>query len=679
MKKAEGKTSAGRAAGAGASAGRAAGEKASPAQEKLNRAIQAGIRRDYPAAVAILEELVSEYDTPPEAYLFLGRSFHVLKQYSKALAAFNDYLRLRPRDAEGYLFAGRTYLSLGMPQRAAPLLRKALEYRGGDPLVMALLGLAYLKSKHSQNAVDMLQAAVEKAPENKRIYRAYLNALLVRGIRLCRIGDYHLGAQMLRFVLANGLDLPLLRLELGRAARETGELDEAVEHYSAALIFNPRDLRIRWYRASILMALDRSAEALEDIAYIRSLDGNLPDLPWNSRSVDMFMIRSFLGTGDWRRAADACRNWIKHQGAEPMVHTMYAEALRNMKEYAAALNHLERALELVKTGEPGPAPDEELQLRYEQILAAWEGADWQTLGKALRRIRALGGDRDIIARFSILYEAKTNQDDRGTLSLLQNAIRSLGPEPELMYALGERYLKIGLIEEALSWFKKTILLQPNHEAAYLGAISATETLFREGLSPEDALEGIYTAYLAHWPDNRSIRREWALFLIHRGEFLRAAGELEALLVWDPANPTLRRVLAYTYRKTGRFREAAGFIKPLLKEKPRNINLLLEYALCLERAGASRYAQAVLEKAMDFFKKSPDIPMALSMILYRRKQVERAFDLLREAAARNLKDPRPYEWMAFIARKNKDKEGARRYEQEAEKRQQKKKDKKSKIS
>jgi tetratricopeptide (TPR) repeat protein len=660
-----------------ASSGRTAGEKDAPGQERLNRAIQAGIRRDYSEAATILEELVSEYDAPPEAYLFLGRSLHVLKEYSKALAAFNDYLRLRPRAAEGYFFAGRTYLTLGMPQRAAPLLKKALEYKGGDPFTMALLGLAYLKSKHSQNAVDTLQGAVEKAPENTRIYRAYLNALLVRGIRLCRIGDYELGTQMLRFVLSNGLDLPLLRLELGRAARETGELDEAVEHYSAALAFNPRDLRIRWYRASILMALDRNTEALEDIAYIRSLDGNLPDLPWNSRSVDMFMIRSFLGAGDWRRAVDSCRNWIKYQGPDIMVHTMYAEALRNMKDYTAALNHLDRALELVKTGEPGPAAEGELQLRYEQILAAWEGADWKTLGKALRKAKALGGDRDIIERFSILYEAKTNTDDRGIINLLQNAIRSLGPEPELMYALGERYLRIGLIEEALSWFKKTILLQPNHEAAYLGAISAIETLFKEGLSQAgDELQGIYTEYLAHWPDNHSIRRERALFLIRRGEFLRASGELEALLAWEPANPTLRRVLAYTYRKTGRFREAARFLKALLKEKPRNINLLLEYALCLERAGASHYAQTVLEKAMDFFKKSPDIPMALSMILYRKKRIEKAFDLLREAAARNLRDPRPYQWMAFIARKNKDEEGARKYEQEAEKRRPRKKQEKN---
>ncbi|MDR1058054.1 MAG: tetratricopeptide repeat protein, partial [Treponema sp.] len=533
MKNAEGKAGPEKNTGAHASG-----------QDKLNRAIQAGIKRDYPGAVAILEELVSEYDTPPEAYLFLGRSLHVLKEYSKALAAFNDYLRLRPRAAEGYLFAGRTYLTLGMPQRAAPLLRKALEYRPSDPFVMALLGLAYLKSKRSQDAVDMLEDAVEGAPENKRIYRAYLNALLVRGIRLCRLEDYQLGAQMLRFVLANGLDLPLLRLELGRAARETGELDEAVEQYSAALVFNPQDLRIRWYRASLLMALDRNAEALEDIAFIRSLDGNLPDLPWNSRSVDMFMIRSFLKAGDWRRAADACRNWIKYQGADAMVHAMYAEALRNMGDYGAALNHLERALEW----EEG-----ELQLRYEQILVAWEGGDWKTLGKALRKLKALGGDRDIIQRFSILYEAKTGEDDKRIISLLQNAIRSLGPEPDLMYALGERYLKIGLVEEALSWFRKTILMQPDHETAYLGAISAVETLYKES-PPQDKKElgELYTEYLLRWPDNRTIRREWALFLIREGEFRRAAAELEALLVWEPANPTLRRVLAYTYRKTGRF-------------------------------------------------------------------------------------------------------------------------------
>jgi tetratricopeptide (TPR) repeat protein len=397
------------------------------ALEKLKEAVQAGRRRDYKTAVLILQELLSSFDAPPDAYLFMGRSFHALKDYSRALAGFNDYVRLRPRSFQGYFFAGRSYLSLGMPHKALKLLRKALELNSADPFVLALLGIAYLKARHSRQAVEFLQQAVEAAPQNRRIYRAYINALLIRGIRLCRNEDFDLGLQMLRFVLENGGDNTLLRLELGRACREMDLPKEALEHYTQALASAPGDLRIRWYRASILMSLGETAGALDEIEHIRAVDSGLPDLPWNSELVDFYMIRSFLENGQWRRAADACHAWIKRRSPNPMIHAMYAEALRSLKDYGAALNHLDRACEI--------AP-QDVQLWYAKILTAWEGENWGALGKALKTARSLEADKNIINRFSLLLEAKTGEDDKRIISLLQNAIRGIGPEPELMLPWG---------------------------------------------------------------------------------------------------------------------------------------------------------------------------------------------------------------------------------------------------
>jgi tetratricopeptide (TPR) repeat protein len=634
------------------------------AQARIDQAVQAGSRRDYRRAADILEELVSLYDAPPEAYLLLGRARHALKDYTRALAAFNDFLRLSPGSAEGYRFTGRTYLTLGMPQRAAPFLRKSLEINPQDPSTMALLGIAYLKSKRSRNAVDALQQAAEAAPANKRIYRAYLNALLIRGIRLCRQEEYSLGIQMLRFVLDNGLDIPLLRLELGRACRETGELPEAVEHYTRALEYAPGDTRIRWYRASILMSLGRNAEARREIAAIRSAGGEIegamiPNLPWNSELVDRFMIRSFLEAGEWRRAAEAARDWIKRRTPDPLIHAMFAEALRNLMDYPAAINHLNQAIKLAPT---------QVQLWYAMLLCAWEGNDQNALRRALKNLKTLNGDRDIIRRFSLLLESKTGEDDQRVITLLQNALRTLGPEPELMYALGERCLRTGLIEGALTWFQQTLVLQGRHERARLGEIAAWEALAGDGVSGAgEGLRKAYDDYLALWPDNNSIRRERALYLVHRGDFETAAAELEGLLAWEPANPTLRRVLAYSYRKTGRFREAAMFLKTLLKEKPRDTGLLLEYSGCLARAGAPSYAVAVLEKAMVYFPKSAEVPLALGMLFYRDRQFDKAQALFREAAKRNGEDPRPYRWMASTARQRGAAEDARRYEAEAAKR------------
>jgi tetratricopeptide (TPR) repeat protein len=642
-------------------AGDSAGKQGEAGRKKLLPAIQAGREGNYAKAVLILEELLAEGDAPPEGYLLLGRAFHALKDYSRALAAFNDYRKFRPRSPEGYLFAGRTCLALGMPHRAVPLLRKALDYNPGDSRTMALLGTAYLRSKHSQLAVSILQGAVENAgetalsgknqglpPEERdRIYRAYLNALLIRGIRLCRNEDYPGAIPMLRFVLDNGGDSPLLRLELGRAFREQGKLEEALEHFSQALKLTPEDPGIRWYRASVLMSLGRNADALREIRIIRSSSAGgrenlIPDFIPDAERVDLFMIRSLLERGEWRRAGEACRNWLKNHGNNALIHALYAEALRNLKDYRAAQNHLERALEL----EP-----RQLELWYARIFIAWEGKDWALLSRSLKAALALGGDPELINRFKLLWEAKTGGDNLRVITGLQDAIRSRGPEPDLMYALGEVYLKTGFTGAALSWFQKTRTLLSNHEPAYLGEIAALEALYEEDPVPAgEKLKAAYAEYLNRWPDNHAIRREQASFLVRAGDYVSACRELETLLAWEPANPSLRRVLAYAYRKTGRYREAAVFLKSLLKEKPRDLQLLLEYSGCLERSGAAVYAVTVLEKARAFLQKTPDIPLALGILFSRQGKTERALDFFRQAAAINPRDPRPYQWMAFIAGK-----------------------------
>ena len=684
-------------------------KKEPPNLKKLALAAELGKKGDYTQAVKVLRSLISGTDAPPEAWLLLGRSLHALKDYSRALAAFNDFLQQRPDSGEGYLFTGRTYLTLGLPYKAVPFLRKALENSPGDSRIKALLGTAYLRSKHSQAAVQTLEEAVEAAPEDKRIYRAYLNSLLVRGIRLCGIEDYDLGLQMLRFVLQNGSDSgiadnPFLRLELGRAARESGRLEEALEHFTAALNLSKDgasksgadgDRRIRWSRASILMALGRTAEAGMEIEKIRSHDADVPELPWNSELVDLFLIRSFIESGEWRRAGESCRAWLRtREGggpsqSRPIIHALYAEAMRNLRNYKAAHNHLQRALE--------EEPDE-LEFWYADILVSWEGKDFKSLKRAIKAARSLGGDEDIIRRFEILSRVQTTDDTMNNLTMLQKAIRSLGPEPELMHALAETYLKVGLLEEAESWYNKTKVVKKDHEGAWLGEIAAVEAILNtekpkgrgKGALPQrkknsgrqeegvQKLGSLYSAYLERWPDNSNILRDRALFLVRTFEYAEAASELEKLLVWEPSNPSLRRVLAYTYRKTGRYQEAAVFLKALLKEKPLDIGLLIEYSGCLERAGGEKYAVAVLEKARELFhtttvKPQPrnselaDLSLALGILKFRQKNVEKAFDYLREASSLSPKDPRSYEWMAVIANKIGDKGNSVYYKKEAEKR------------
>jgi tetratricopeptide (TPR) repeat protein len=626
----------------------------------------------------MLEELLSDPGAEPETYLYLGRALHALGDYPRALAALNDYTRLRPRNFQGYFFTGRAFLALGQYGRAAGSLGKALTLSPRNTHVMALLGAACLKSRRTAQAVAVLEQAVRTAAdrnlpskEQGRIYRAYSNALLVRGVKLVRQEEYQAGLETLRFVLENGQDLPLLRLEMGRACRELGRMEEALEHYSRALEFAPGDRGIRWARASILMALDRDREALGEIEEIRRGDPGLPDLPWNRETVDLYRARFYLENGEWRRAANTCKTLLrKNPGG--FAHALYAEALRNLGDFRAALNHLDLARKL---------DGDRLEYQYERLLCAWEGEDWKTLKGAVARLKALGGDPDLVGRFEILCRAKQERDDKEIIGLLQSAIRRSGPDPDLMYCLGERYLRVGLADLALGWFRNVRTLRDDHERAWLGEIAALEALESPAALPADApaldrdqaerypreLEQTLDQYLRRWPDNHRLRRERALFLVRRKRFAPAAGELETLLAREPGNPSLRRILAYSYRKLGRYREAAVFLKQLLREQPRDIRLLLEYSQCLERAGAPAYASFLLEQTLPLFPLSPDVPINLALIYFREGKTGKACEYLREAADRAPRDIRPWQWLAAIAAEQGDREQEERWNREVEKR------------
>lgn len=627
---------------------------------KLEEAIRAGERRDYRTAVRLLEDLLSRQDDQPEALLYLGRALHAQGDYGRAIASFHDYLSARPRSAAGRLFAGRSYLALGQPRQAVPLLEEASRLKPHDPDIMGLLGIAYLKANRSGPAVEWLERAVKAAPENQRIYRAYLNALLVRGIRISRSGETELGAQMLRFVLDNGLDAVLPRLELGRIYREIGDLEGALAQYSAAARLSPEDPEIRWYRASILMALERTSEATEELQTLRSLGADIPQLSWNAELVDRFLIRELLGRGDWRRAAAACGSWLRrHNKDDPSVQGMYAEALRNCGDYESAENHARRAIAGARN-EPGP--------HYVLVLILWQKEDWPGLAAELTAAKRAGCDDDTLLIFKALLASRSEGADKEIIELLQSAIRRNGPVPDLMDALAQKYFSIGIPDLAENWFRKVLALDPTRERAWLGLIAALEQVSQDVPEADQRLSAAYREYLERYADNRSIAREYALYLIRKKRFPEATPRLEGLLAWDSGNPKLRHLLAYSYRKEARYREAAVLLKGLLKEGPEDVGLLLELAQCLQKAGGRSYAVGLLQKALPIVPRAGEPALMLGSLLLKSGRKEAALDAFREAAARMPKDPRPYRQMAALYRDSGVAEFARRYEAEAKKRE-----------
>src|SRR6056297_3484314 len=97
----------------------------SETSQLLQEAIDLGRRRQYKPPVQKLLYLISADDSMAEAFLYLGRSFHALGEYSRAIDALRTFVEKRQSSAAGHFFLGRSYLAMNIYPHAAVHLRKS--------------------------------------------------------------------------------------------------------------------------------------------------------------------------------------------------------------------------------------------------------------------------------------------------------------------------------------------------------------------------------------------------------------------------------------------------------------------------------------------------------------------------------------------------------------------------
>jgi tetratricopeptide (TPR) repeat protein len=126
---------------------------------KFARAKEAVGRADFPAAIALLEELVVEHSDLAEAWVQLGVCYLETQRPDLAREALERAVGTEPDDATAHYLLGNTCGTLGQLERAAACYRRALEI---DP--------------HHAKAEEFLMKA-ESLLESREHYRAGLALL----------------------------------------------------------------------------------------------------------------------------------------------------------------------------------------------------------------------------------------------------------------------------------------------------------------------------------------------------------------------------------------------------------------------------------------------------------------------------------------------------------------------
>ncbi len=598
----------------------------------FDTALEAGARRDYAEAETTLTRIVAETDAMPEAWLYLGRARYALGDYGRAIPAFSTFLGYDPESAAGWFFLGRGYLAIGRNRAAAYSLQRAIDKGRAGADAWALLGFAELRQKRSAKAVACLERAISLAPNDHRVYRAYLNALYVHAIRSLARGQAAEAASMLGFVIDNGLDGPAQRLYRSRALRASGDVPSAVAELELAVRAEPDDPSLRLQLAALRFSAGDPDGAM---AEIERSGVSLPEqrgAPWTADAVERWRVIVALRDGDYRTALKAALERIRRGDADAAIRAVAAQANMELGRYDRAAAHYQRAVE----ADPG-APD----LRIGLALAKYELGDYQAARAAARSATARGAARDDSLYVELLCDVKTGVDPRASLPTAQALLRARPGDPRLMMALAECLYKTGEAALADGWFADVLRLWPSHELAMLYRVSVAESLGND----DDALER-YGEYLASFPDNAAVRRDYIDALVAAESWDRAATAIEEGKAYGAIHGS-DGILAMCYRYSGRYREAAALYRSMLKSDPKNVELLLGLSYSLYRSGAKSAAIELLERGGAFIGRSAEPYLALGVLRARQNDSEKAAAAFLRASELAPADPRPLRNLAKL--------------------------------
>jgi len=599
-------------------------------EELLRRAVECGRSRDYRRACLLLERILSETDTLPEAMLYLGRSYHALGEYNRAVPILKAYLRSRGESEAGYFFLGRSYMALNHFHQASAAFRHALEINPGSAISMMYLGYAYLKSGVTDSALSYFGRAVELRPWDERLYAGYLNTLFVHGIKEFQKGNLDLSLQMLNFYHAKGGDNLLLHLYLGLLEREIGSPEKALEHYNRAVAEKPDDASIRFQRAETLVLLNHNDEALSEIEDL--LNSSDQDISVDTiESIQRILAVTLFQKAQYRRAIHFAVKVLK-RGADPDLHLLIGEGYRHLGDFEKATNHYRRARRML--------PDR-VEPLYGLAVICWESENWAGMLDILRTIERMHPEDDISAYYTPLCLVKTGHPVEETMPLIQKELGKNDSDPYLLTVMGSEYLRAEQYARSEEWFLKALSIDRGIRGAYSGLIA-----YYEIVGDDDKLIGILNDFIEQYPSEKALKKKLITLLVRNKLYDEAVGPLESYLASVPEDTAVKRTLAFCLRETAHYRKAALWYRRLLAADPGNEVYLRSLVYCLRSSGRVDEAVRLLEHALDYLKNpSWMIPAVLSKLY---NDAGRLADAVRMAHRALDEDPNNYTVMKNLS-------------------------------
>lgn len=229
---------------------------------RLSAGGMAGNAGDFDMAARHYREALALQADSADAHVGLGQVAEMRDQPSAAAEHYVAALRTQPNNADAQLGTARLAMLSGHAERAVQLFAKVVQDDPDNPRALTGYGQALMQRGTPEHAARPLRKALKLAPDSLPTRLMLAHVELYRGQIQEAEARYR---EVLEVEPSNGDALA----GLGDTLRAQKRLDEAWQVYDAARRRHPEAEVLTSMRNTCLAALNRSAEALEDLrAYV---------------------------------------------------------------------------------------------------------------------------------------------------------------------------------------------------------------------------------------------------------------------------------------------------------------------------------------------------------------------------------------------------------------------------
>jgi tetratricopeptide (TPR) repeat protein len=598
--------------------------------------------RDPALAAGLLEGFLKAEPSNVEAFLLLQRVKLAQGKVDEAIAGYQKVVTAFPKAAQGHYLLALAWLQKGEARKAIAGCERAMELEADHLDALRLMAELHIRAGQPDQALSAVRPYLARHPEDVSLLGVVGAAQGARKDHVQAAATYR---EMIRKMPTN----PRGPYLLGLALRKLGREEEAAASFEAALKLDPAFLEPLDQVAGLLAA--RGGRWADGARRIEQQIAVVPESAAHSYLLGTYLSRM----RDWEGAERAFLKAVQQRPELTAAYVGLSHVYARTRRVDEALGKLDAALALrsndvaslmmkalILTGRNRSAEAAEA---YRQILALnptfvpalnnlaclslespamrEQAYEWARQARSLE-------PRDPRVADTLGWILYLKGDYQWALTLLQEALESLGAEPEVQYHVGLCQAALGNEDKARAACAKALELAGD----FPGAREAKALL--DILSAGDSLQerngaGEVEAFLAAHSDSPLALVKGAAYYQRTGDAGRARALFEKALAvhkgFVPALVGLARLWAGPLGKPDR---ALAYAKQAREAAPGDAEVALVLATLAFQGGDFQWAQSLLAEGAGRTAGTPESLFLLGLIQYAQGRTDEATNRVAQA-------------------------------------------------